>query len=169
MRVYAPSPEAVLIQHLCRSQIFHCNTFRTATSHVLQQVTVFIPPCSLDKRSPVLLNSEVMDILVDRGALSTDRFSTAAPVEKQAAEYLAQMCNVTKHDRAKSLALRADLEALQLASSEVYQLLNLKPRTLVEVYLIVEDLDERHGDEAEALADKVLVLLEKHFPQLAAL
>lgn len=124
--------------------------------------------CSIDKRSPVLLNSEAMEILVKRGALSTDRFSTAAPVEKQAAEYLAQLCNVTAHDRAQSLALRGALEALRLASSEVFQLVNLKPRSLVEVYLVVEDLDERFGEEAEALADKVLALMEQHFPQAAA-
>lgn len=120
--------------------------------------------CRLETRSPVMLNSEVMELLKEKGALGTDRFSTAATVEKQAAEYLLDLHCITKHDRARSLALKADLQAKQLPSSEVFQIINLKPRSLVEVHLIVENMDERFGEDTEKLAEEILALVACHFP-----
>jgi hypothetical protein len=112
-----------------------------------------------------MLNSEVMELLKEKGALSTDCFSTAATVEKQAAEYLSDVHCITKHDRTKSLALKAELEAKQLPSSEVFQIINLKPRSLVEVHLIIENMDERFGDSTDSLAEEILALVEYHFPK----
>lgn len=112
----------------------------------------------------MLLNSEVVQLLQDRGAFNTDRFSAAAPIEKQAAEFLKSICGTAPHDSKQCQALRAKLNKYALASSEVFQLINLRPSTAVEVFLIVEDMEERFGDEAEQFADDIIVLISSHAP-----
>lgn len=120
--------------------------------------------CSLDAKSTVLLNSEVYELLKDRGGLNKDRFSRALPVEKHAVEYISQMCSIAGNDDDANVRCKAELSKLQLGSAEVFQILNLRPRSVVEVYLIIEDLEDRLGDEAESTLDKILALIEKHYP-----
>eukprot|EP00892_Ulva_mutabilis_P002203 jgi/Ulvmu1/11984/UM082_0063.1 len=119
----------------------------------------------LDKKSTVLLNSEVYEVLKDRGGLNKDRFSRALPVEKHAAEYLNQVCSVFGHDDDANVGCKEALSKLPLGSSEVFQILNLRPRTVVEVFLIVEDLEERLGDDADSTVDKIVSLVQTHYPQ----
>lgn len=121
--------------------------------------------CSLDSKSTVLLNTEVFEVLKERGGCSTDRYSRALPVEKQAAEYLSTVLALSRNVDEANVKCKAELSALQLGSAEVFQILNLRPRTMVEVYLIVEDLDNRLGDEADACAEKILDIVEAHYPE----
>lgn len=104
------------------------------------------------------------EVLKDRGGLNKDRFSRALPVEKHAAEYINRACNVSGNDDRANVKCKASLSELPLGSAEVFQILNLRPRTLVEVYLIVEDLDERLGDGAESTIEKILSLVDTHYP-----
>jgi hypothetical protein len=112
----------------------------------------------------VLLNSEVKQVLEDRGAFSTDRFSSATPIEKQAGEFLSSVCGTKPYARDKYVALKEALGKFGLASSEVFQLMNWKSRAPVEVFLMVDDMEERFGMEAETIADEILALIEAHFP-----
>ena len=115
----------------------------------------------------MLLNSEVLAVLQERGAFNTDRFSSAHAVEKQAGEYLVATCGTQAHDKDKYAAAKAALAELQLPSAEVFQILNAKPRTPVEVFLVVDSLDDRYGEEADDFVEKVLALVEAHFPKAA--
>lgn len=116
----------------------------------------------------MLLNSEVLQVLRERGALATDPFATTAPVEKQAGEYLASVCGTGAHDSAAHAGLKRALGGLQLASAEVFQVLNAKPRSAVEVFLLVDGMEARFGAGADALAERVLALVREHFPEQAA-
>lgn len=104
-------------------------------------------------------------MLKDRGGCSTDRYSRALPVEKQAAEYLSTVLALSGNLDDANVKCKSELSVLQLGSAEVFQILNLRPRTMVEVYLIVEDLDNRLGEEADACAEKILAIIEAHYPE----
>jgi DNA-directed RNA polymerase subunit F len=119
--------------------------------------------CRLAAKGPPLLNSEVQEVLSERGAYGTDRFSRALPVEKHAAEYLTSVCKTVGKNDATILKCKAALAPFSLTSAEVFQILNLQPRTMVEVYLIVEELDSRYGDQADDTIEKILHVVQEHF------
>ena len=112
----------------------------------------------------MLLNSELLQVLRERGALATDHFSAAAPVEKQAGEYLGAAGAAPVHNREAYHGLQSALIDMQLASAEVFQIMNTKPRSAVEVFLIVDSLDDRFGDGADTFVGQVLALVSQYFP-----
>ena len=124
--------------------------------------------CRLQTQSPVLLNSEVHAVLLSRSAFGSDRFSSAVPVEKQAGEYLAKTCGVAGHDHNACEQLKQALVPHGLASAEVFQLINTTPREAVEVYLVVDSLEERFGEKADETVENIIALVEVYFPQAAA-
>jgi hypothetical protein len=121
--------------------------------------------CRLDARSPPLLNSEVQQVLRERGAFNQDNFSRALPVEKHAAEYLSVLCKTGKNDDSVNLQCKLALTKFALTSAETFQILNMKPRNVVEVYLIVEEMDTRYGDEADETAEKLVEVVNKFYPE----
>ena len=120
--------------------------------------------CRVSARSPPLLNSEVQQVLRERGAFNQDKFSRALPVEKQAAEYLSVVCHTGKNEDEVNVKCKAELEKFELTSAEVFQILNIKPRSVVEVYLIVEEMDTRFAEEADETAEKLVEIVNTHYP-----
>jgi hypothetical protein len=112
----------------------------------------------------VLLDSEVLDVLEARGALRSDRFSVASTVEKQAAAYLAQGCDAARQPIEAYLAFKQAVSGLQLASAELHQLMNLKPRTAVVIHLIVESLEDRFDERADEVVAQIIAAVNQHFP-----
>lgn len=119
----------------------------------------------LQERSPPLLNSEVQQVLRDRGAFNQDKFSRALPVEKHAAEYLSTVCKTGKNVDEVNLKCKAALAKLALTSAEVFQVLNMQPRDAVEVYLIVEEMDLRYGEEADETAEKIVAIVNQYYSE----
>lgn len=106
----------------------------------------------------------MQQVLRERGAFNQDKFSRALPVEKHAAEYLSALCQTGKNEDEVNVLCKTELEKFELTSAEVFQILNIKPRSSVEMYLIVEEMDTRFGEEADDIADKLVALVNKHYP-----
>lgn len=108
------------------------------------------------------------EVLQDRGGFRKDRYSRALPVEKQAAQYLGDVLNTSRNLDDVNVRCKGALKELRLGSAEVFQILNLRPRSMVEMYLIIEDLDDRLGDEADAFVEQILAIVKEHYPQRQA-
>lgn len=64
-----------------------------------------------------------------------------------------------------NLKCKASLTKFALTSAEIFQVLNMHPRDVVEVYLIVEDMDARYGEEADETAEKIVEIVNQYFPE----
>jgi hypothetical protein len=107
----------------------------------------------------------VQQVLRERGAFNQDKFSRALPVEKHAAEYLSVVCQTGKNDDDVNVRCKAALSKFALTSAETFQILNMKPRSVVEVYLIVEEMDTRYGEEADGTAEQLVEVVSKFYPE----
>lgn len=107
----------------------------------------------------------MQQVLRERGAFNQDKFSRALPVEKHAAEYLSSLCQTAKNEDDVNLKCKAALAKLALTSAESFQVLNIKPRSVVEVYLIVEEMDTRYGEEADETAEKLVEIVNQFYPE----
>lgn len=105
-------------------------------------------------------NSEVLQILKQRGADGGAANATALASEKILYQYL--VSHSCGHKTGTELAaFIKELQPYKLTRAEVLQVMNLVPSTEVELYLIVEECEERLGadqvQELLQLVDKYLV------------
>uniref|UniRef100_A0A061RUZ3 DNA-directed RNA polymerase III subunit RPC9 n=1 Tax=Tetraselmis sp. GSL018 TaxID=582737 RepID=A0A061RUZ3_9CHLO len=114
----------------------------------------------IDFNVGLVSNSEVLQVLEERGSNSLGDQASGLPSERKVHEYLRTHSagNIPRD------ALMKFLEAVQefkLSKTEILQIINLKPSTMVEMYLIIQDCDERLNEEAlEKLLDRTQQLLK---------
>ncbi|KAK9820298.1 hypothetical protein WJX72_008713 [[Myrmecia] bisecta] len=92
----------------------------------------------LDQNAGLLSNSEVLQLLAERGADKQGALSQALPSESRAYAYLVER-SAGLLSREKLQAAVEALRGYNLTRAEILQLLNLKPTTAVEIHLVVED------------------------------
>eukprot|EP00731_Ephydatia_muelleri_P023325 Em0015g908a len=71
---------------------------------------------------------------------------TVATITFETSEYLAKTPCVNQNPQVIEGFLKA-LAPYKLSSFEKLQLLNIRPTSLVELHLVIEDMDERLGEE----------------------
>lgn len=109
----------------------------------------------LQPNAGTITNSELIQVLVDRGADGTGK---ALISEKLAHQYLIHQ-PVKQLSNAQLQAFFDVLQPYKLTRGELLQLVNLGPRTAVEVFLVVADCEARLGDDG---VDAVLAAVEAH-------
>lgn len=110
----------------------------------------------------MLLNSEVMLLLQERGAASTDQFSRATNIEKATYEYLYKTCSTQEQGGEKVKSFHTAVDGFGLASAEVVQLINMRPTSAVDVHLIVESIETRYGEKTDEIVDELLEIVRQH-------
>ncbi|KAJ4843390.1 hypothetical protein Tsubulata_013288 [Turnera subulata] len=111
-----------------------------------------------------LTNFEVLDFLVSRGA-SKDSSRVIAPIERseyQVYDYLVK----TVPDELTRDHINEFMEKCKefdLAKAEILNIINIRPPTYVDLYPLVEQSEERFGDNG---MEKLVELIEQIFPAL---
>lgn len=107
-----------------------------------------------------LSNAEVFQLLEDE-KLIEHRITNVATVAYETIKHLEKTpCRHQDKDTIESF-MKA-LERYEFTKAEKLQLLNLRPTSIVEVQLIVEELDERLKTEEEL--QKLIDLIEEKLP-----
>ncbi|KAI9227353.1 MAG: DNA-directed RNA polymerase III subunit RPC9-like protein, partial [Piptocephalis tieghemiana] len=125
----------------------------------------------LEATSAMLSNYEVYTVLREQqikqeqldkqDAGHKKRPQNVKTMEYEALEYLSQQ-PCSSQDPEQLTGLLSALKSYPLTKAERLSLINLRPTQLVELYPIVEELDERLN---EAQCDQLLALILKHLPR----
>lgn len=115
-----------------------------------------------DSNSGLLSNFEVLELLRSRGATQDPlgSFGSATHSECKVFDYLVQSaaCSQTPESVQEFLL---KVEKFSLTKAERLQVLNLRPSTVVEVHLIVEDCEERMSSST---VDELLETVKNTLP-----
>ncbi|KAJ8568495.1 hypothetical protein K7X08_028028 [Anisodus acutangulus] len=110
----------------------------------------------LEANAAALTNFEVLDFLRSRGAGRdpTRVIVPVAPSEFKVYEFLEQTaaCNQTRQSIDEYLG---KCKSIKLAKAEILNIINIRPSSLVELYPIIEEYDNRFGEAAETMEDFV--------------
>ncbi|XP_057958386.1 uncharacterized protein LOC131151154 [Malania oleifera] len=115
------------------------------------------------RNAGALTNFEVLDFLRSRGASKdpTRVIAPVAPSEFKVYDYLVQSvaCNQTREciDEFFQKCKKYDL-----AKAEVINIVNLRPSSVVEIYVLIEELENRIGEEVDELVEMVAQVLPPH-------
>lgn len=110
--------------------------------------------------SAMLCNYEVYSLLME-SEKKTNQPSNVATISYETTRYLKDTpCSSQSPEAIKNLM--EAVEPLKLTKAEKLQLLNLRPCSLVELQLIVEELDERLKTEEEI--EEFLTVLKENLP-----
>lgn len=107
----------------------------------------------------LLSNDEVLAVLKDREADKQPVISRATPSEIQAYTALLQQSSGTFRGREQLAAFIEGVKPFQLTKSEIVQLINHRPPSVVEIFLCIEDCEERFE---EAQIEELLSLVQQH-------
>ena len=108
-----------------------------------------------------LSNFEVFQLL-DKEKLVEHKHTNTATVAYQTLKYLEKTpCKTQNNDQVKNF-LKA-VQHYNFTKAEKLQLVNLKPTSIIEMQLVVEELDERLKTEEEL--DKLIELINRYFPE----
>mmetsp|Transcript_27410 Transcript_27410/g.59962 ORF Transcript_27410/g.59962 Transcript_27410/m.59962 type:complete len:125 (+) Transcript_27410:168-542(+) len=113
----------------------------------------------LEQNSGLLSNFEVCQVLNQRGCEGLVQKALAS--EKMVYQYLKQRTHTSLSEKQLQDFIQA-VQPYQLTRVEVLQLLNLVPATAVEVHLVVEECEERLGEDK---VEELLQLVSKHIPR----
>eukprot|EP00887_Chlorella_sp_A99_P005685 scaffold1.g5685.t1 len=102
--------------------------------------------CSLEENGGLLSNNEVLAVLKAREADKHPSVSKALPSEIKVYSAL-QQASGPPRSREELQAFIKAVEPFDLTKAEVLQLLNHRPTSEVEIYLCVEQCEERLGEE----------------------
>jgi len=114
----------------------------------------------VDENVATLSNAEVYQLLEDE-KLIEHRITNVATVAYEAIKYL-EKTPCKQQDRDIIQNFMQALEPYGFTKAEKLQLLNLRPTSIVEMQLIVEELDERLKTEEEL--EKLIELIEEKLP-----
>ncbi|XP_009800021.1 uncharacterized protein LOC107812661 isoform X1 [Nicotiana tabacum] len=110
----------------------------------------------LEANAGALTNFEVLDFLCSRGAGRdpTRVIVPVAPSEFKVYDYLEQTaaCNQTRQAIGEFLE---KCKSIKLAKAEILNIINIRPSSLVELYPIIEEYDNRFGEATETMEEFV--------------
>ncbi|GAW09181.1 dna-directed rna polymerase iii subunit rpc9-like [Lentinula edodes] len=117
----------------------------------------------INARSALLSNFEVLELLRDLENEHLARTKTAIRIKKEeeasgrsAIQYLAAEYQPTSSQTSTGITqLVKDLSSYDLTKAEKLQIVNLAPTQPVELYVIVEELEDRLGDAMESVLSAV--------------
>ncbi|KAL5477882.1 hypothetical protein EMCRGX_G024736 [Ephydatia muelleri] len=118
----------------------------------------------INNNAATLSNFEVYNLLATsqhnyKGIKEATNAENVATITFETSEYLAKTPCVNQNPQVIEGFLKA-LAPYKLSSFEKLQLLNIRPTSLVELHLVIEDMDERLGEERVGqLLDLVAKLL----------
>ncbi|KAL4432176.1 hypothetical protein ABPG77_005938 [Micractinium sp. CCAP 211/92] len=107
----------------------------------------------------LLSNDEVLAVLKDREADKQPVISRATPSEIQAYTALLAQCGGSYRERERLAAFIKAVEPFGLTKSEVVQLINHRPPSDVEIFLCIEDCEDRFE---QAQVDELIRLIQEH-------
>ncbi|PWA85643.1 HRDC-like protein [Artemisia annua] len=111
----------------------------------------------LQENAGQLTNFEVLDFLKSRGAAKdpTKVLAPIAPSEFKVYDYLVQ--SVAKSQTRESIAkFVAECKPYKLTKSEIANIINIRPSSVVEIDPLIENLDSRLGESVEDLVQLVV-------------
>lgn len=100
----------------------------------------------LDNCVGLLTNREVLQVLKDKAADRSDS-TTAHPSERKVYEYLKNSITCPPVGAASLDEFQKAAEAMKLKGTEILQLINLEPRAPIDVFVAVDQCEERLGEE----------------------
>ncbi|CAK9171174.1 unnamed protein product [Ilex paraguariensis] len=116
--------------------------------------------CRLEADCGALTYFEVLDFLRSRGAGKdpTRVLASVAPSEFKVYDYLEKSvaCNQTRESISDFLG---KCKKYNLAKSEILNIINVRPSSVVEIDPIIDDCDTRMGDTVEELVEMVVQVL----------
>ncbi|KAI9256937.1 HRDC-like protein [Sporodiniella umbellata] len=121
-------------------------------------------------RSALITNYEVLQLLEEKQTLQKEIQKEDSTVEYpenlrtvqfELTEFLKQTPVSTQQPEQIKACMEA-LSAYDLTKAEKLQLINLRPKSAVEIYLIIEECEERFGEEdLESLLNSILETLPR--------
>eukprot|EP00794_Sanderia_malayensis_P006985 gene6985-7770_t len=114
----------------------------------------------LDENSAMLSNYEVLSLLKDFKA-GKNQPSSVATISYEAVKYLEQMPCKQQSPEVIDKFMK-EMISYDFTKAEKLQLLNLRPASVVELQLILEEVDERLKSEEEI--EKLLELIQSLLP-----
>jgi DNA-directed RNA polymerase subunit F len=117
----------------------------------------------LQQNGGLLTNSEVLQVLVDRGCATGSMALNARSLasEKMVYAYL-QQHSAGLRTQEELVVVQEALQQFDLTRIEVLQIINLVPKSVVEVHLIVESCEARLTEDQ---VEEVLRLVRETLPQ----
>ncbi|KAI6172425.1 DNA-directed RNA polymerase III subunit RPC9 [Aphelenchoides besseyi] len=116
-------------------------------------------------RCTFLTNQEVLSILQEANKTSRPQSKSLQQhktVLYEGIKYLNSTPAVNQTEPLVKSLLKA-LTKFHLTSAELLQIVNLKPKNLVDIEMIIEECDERYNEEQTG---EMLDLIKKHSPQI---
>jgi hypothetical protein len=107
----------------------------------------------------LLSNDEVLAVLKDREADKQPVVSRATPSEIQAYTALLDHSSGSFKDREALQAFIDGVKPYGLTRSEIVQLINHRPPSVVEIFLCIEDCEERFSEQQ---IEELLSLVHTH-------
>ena len=117
----------------------------------------------IQQNGGLLTNSEVLQVLVDRGCASNSLLPNARSLasEKMVFAYL-QQHSAGLRTPEELVVVQESLQQFDLTRIEMLQIINLTPKSVVEVHLIVENCESRLTEDQ---VEEVLRLVREVLPQ----